>query len=241
MYEDKTDSVSRDCSDFYGKDDRWHIYGGHRLWLSPEDSSTYYPDNGEVGYSVDGNTVVFTPSAWKKIDVQPSVAVTFEKDGSLTVAHSMKNLGETRDLCLWALTVMKSGGEVSLPLSTENTGFLANRNIVMWHYASFGDARFTLKDDRLSLKSSVSVPAPYKVGAYCDKADASYILSENGAAQVFTKTVFGEKGGRYPDFTCNFETYCTNLIHEIETLSPIKTVPNGGVLTHVEKWTVKKI
>ena len=41
MYEDSEDKVSRDCSDVYGKGAVWHIYGGHRLWLSPENDSTY--------------------------------------------------------------------------------------------------------------------------------------------------------------------------------------------------------
>lgn len=31
--------------------DEWRIYGGHRLWHSPEDEKrTYEPDNGPVGW-----------------------------------------------------------------------------------------------------------------------------------------------------------------------------------------------
>ena len=41
--------------------DQWRIYGGHRLWLSPEESPrSYYPDNNKVEYSWDGETLTLS-------------------------------------------------------------------------------------------------------------------------------------------------------------------------------------
>ena len=238
MFHDVNDSVNHDCSAYYGRNKKWHIYGGHRIWLSPEDETTYYPDNDAVSYIIENNTVTFTPPIWKKVNVSPSLSITFN-NGTLTIENSIKNLGKKRPLCIWALTVMKSGGTLTLPLSTEDTGYLANRNLVIWHYASLQDERLTLCDDKIILNSSVSVSKPYKLGTYCDDINASYELTIDGVTQTFTKRTKGVKGANYPDFTCNFETYCSDLIHELETLSPIVEVKKNETLTLTEIWTVK--
>ncbi len=239
MYEDVDDAVNKDCSSFYGENATWHIYGGHRLWLSPEDITTYYPDCEKVDFEIKENGAVFTPKAWRKVDVQPSLAVEFLPDGKIKITHSMTNVGEPRKLCLWALTVMKAGGEMTLPLSTEDTGLLANRNIVMWSYASFNDSRFKLSDDKAVLTSSKNIAPAFKFGAYKRDLTAQYTLTENGKTVKFTKSIYGEDGAEYPDYSCNFESYCTNLIHEIETLSPIKRVETGEKIEHTEIWELK--
>ena len=41
----------------------WHIYGGHRLWKSPEYMDTYYPDNAPVKVEKLENGAVFTDHA----------------------------------------------------------------------------------------------------------------------------------------------------------------------------------
>ncbi len=38
----------------------FRLYGGHRLWVSPEVERTYYPDNTPVAVSQHGNAVRFT-------------------------------------------------------------------------------------------------------------------------------------------------------------------------------------
>lgn len=240
MYEDIADSVNKDCSCFYGEGARWHIYGGHRLWLSPEDITTYYPDCEKVEFKLIPNGIVLTPPAWRKVDIQPSLKIEFLQDKQIKITHEAKNLGERRKLCLWALTVMKSGGKMTLPLSEEDTGLLANRNLVMWPYASFADKRFCLTDGKVELTSSENIEPPFKFGAYKRDLTASYELSKGEETVIFSKTVKGTDGAEYPDYCCNFESYCTNLIHEIETLSPVKTVGCGESITHEEYWSLVK-
>lgn len=240
MYEDVSDAVNKDVSSYYGEGAHWHIYGGHRLWLSPEDITTYYPDNGEVVFELVPNGVEFKPKAWEKVEVQPSVKVEFLPDGDIRITHSVTNLGKERKLCLWALTVMKSGGEMTVPLSNEDTGFLANRNIVMWPYASFADVRFALSDGKAVLKSSEKIAPPFKFGIYKRETEATYELERNGEKVRFTKRIQGEDGAEYPDYCCNFESYCTDLIHEIETLSPVRTVPTGETAVHTEIWRLER-
>ena len=44
----------------YGKGATWYLYGGHRVWKSPEDLETYTPDNFPVEADVRGNGGTFT-------------------------------------------------------------------------------------------------------------------------------------------------------------------------------------
>lgn len=238
MFEDTNDVINKDCSSVYGEGKKWHIYGGHRLWLSPEDLSTYYPDNEEVKYFVENETVTFIPQAWENVNVQPKLKIEFLPDNSVEITHSMTNLGRQKKLCLWALTVLKSGGEMTFELSKEDTGLLANRNIVLWSYASLTDNRLSLSDDKIVLKSSPKVPSPYKIGAFNKHINATYQLSNGDKTQVFAKKARGYEGASYPDFSCNFESYCNGYIHEIETLSHIVDVPENGTILHKETWSV---
>lgn len=238
MFEDTNDVISKDCSSYYGEGKIWHIYGGHRLWLSPENLSTYYPDNEKVEYFVENDSITFQPKPWKKVEVQPKLKIEFLADNTVSVTHSILNLGKERELCLWALTVMKSGGEMTFELSKKDTGFLANRNIVLWPYASINDKRLSLYDDKIVLKSSVRVPEPYKIGAFNEHINATYCLEQNGKTQCFTKKVHSETAALYPDFYCNFESYCNGYIHEIETLSKIAKIPKNGAFLHHEIWAI---
>ncbi len=238
MFEDVNDVISKDCSSYYGEGARWHIYGGHRLWLSPEDISTYYPDNDQVEYFVKNNTVTFRPRPWAKVLVQPELEVEFLSNDEISVTHKITNLGEERHICLWALTVMKSGGEMTFELSKEDTGFLANRNIVLWPYASLADDRLKLEDDKIVVKSSDKVTNPFKIGAYNKNIKAKYVLTEGDITQVFIKELSATDNLNYPDYFCNFECYCNNYIHEIETLSGFQFLPKNGEFCYTEKWSV---
>src|ERR1017187_4224395 len=43
-----------------GGDRIFRVYGGHRLWVSPEVARTYYPDNVPVSVRSKGDAFVFT-------------------------------------------------------------------------------------------------------------------------------------------------------------------------------------
>lgn len=238
MYNDEGDYVNKDCSSVYGAGKKWHIYGGHRLWLSPEEMSTYYPDNDPVRYELTENGIILTPPLWKVVEVQPCIKIEFIGKNDIQVTHTVTNFGEKKKLCLWALTVMKCGGKMTFELSKEDTGLLANRNVVMWSYASMKDSRVTIDDDRIVLKSDTKVPNAYKIGAYKRDAKAVYEYAEDGRQVTFRKEVQGVDGAEYPDFTCNFESYCSDKIHEIETLSSMQIVDKNAKIEHIEKWHI---
>lgn len=238
MYEDIGDTISKDCSSVYGKEKKWHIYGGHRLWLSPEDLSTYYPDNNPVDYELLPQGVRVYPKKWENVEIQPEIILEFSGENSIKVTHKVINLGAKRKLCLWALSVLKAGGKMTFPLSAEDTGFLANRNIVMWPYSSFTDPRLKLADDVIVTKSDISVPEPFKIGTYKRDFYAEYEIERDGKTARFVKRAQGLDGAEYPDYGCNFECYFNDRIHEIESLSQVAGIENGGVIEHTEIWEI---
>ena len=237
MYEDVDDNVNKDVSATYGEGKWWHIYGGHRIWISPEDETTYYPDNGQVDYELKENGAVFTPAPWVERGVQPKLEITFIGEGKAEVKMSLQNItSEEKSLCLWALTVMKCGATLEVPLSTKDTGYLANRNLVIWHYNDIKDPRFDLQNDKIILKSNPICKGPFKVGSYLNPIRTEYTLGNT----TFIKEVeVDAEPNEYPDYCSNMETYTNQYIHEVETLSPLRMVKAGESLVHVEKWEVR--
>ena len=232
MFEDTEDAICKDGSAVYGISKAWHIYGGHRIWLSPENEATYYPDNEPVAYTITNNGAVFTPPAWQKPEVQPVLEVRFLCEGGVDIVMGMINLSRhARPLCLWSLTAFKSGGLLEADLSKEDTGYLPNRNFVLWPYTDIKDERLTLSNQKLLIKSSQKVSKPLKVGYYNPSTYLKYTFGNT----VFTKTAKATNSA-YPDFCCNVETYTNHLIHEVETLSPIVTIDGGKTLWHTEHW-----
>lgn len=236
LFNDIEDSVNNDCSGVYGAGAKWHIYGGHRVWLSPEDASTYYPDNTPCQYVVEGNKVTITSAEWQVKKVQPKLTITFVAEDSIVVDMSMKNTASTaQKLCIWGLTVMQAGGKLIVPLSQEDTGYLANRNIVFWSYDDIKDTRLDLQNDKIIMTSDKGIASPYKIGLYKKDVEAVYEIGKT----TFIKKFSGQDGAEYPDYNCNLEAYMSNLIHEVESLSPMVDVNAGEELSHKEQWQIK--
>lgn len=235
LFEDREDNVNKDVAAIYGKGAMWHIYGGHRIWLSPEEEKTYYPDNEPVAYEVVGNEVSFRPAVWKVHDVQIELILRFTAPDAFDVEMRATNCGKgDKDLCLWGLTVMKCGGTLRVDLSREDTGYLANRNLVLWHYTDVRDERLTLENDAVIVKSNPKATKAFKLGIYNKQINAEYRYGD----ATFVKRYAAEEG-QYPDYCCNFETYTSDLIHEVESLSPIRSVQPGETLCHLEHWSLQ--
>lgn len=233
FFHDEENAIIKDVSSVYGEGEKWHIYGGHRLWLSPEGEDTYYPDNHPIKAEIlDDGVRLSTYGPWKVLNVFTEMEVRFVSENTLSVTHRVKNLGADRPLCIWALTVLKTGGKMEFDMETLDTGYLPNRNLVLWPYTDIRDPRLELYDNKVVIKSSANAPKPLKIGAYNAHPGVVYTLGEN----VFKKTWEVPQNANFPDFECNFETYTSNLIHEIESLSPITLTKAGESIEHTEYW-----
>ena len=90
----------------------------------------------------------------KVINISLSLTLEFISDNSLKVTHKITNEGEKRDFCIWGLTALRSGGRMKVNLPKIDTGFLPNRNLVLWPYSDINDERLIINNDSIVINST---------------------------------------------------------------------------------------
>ena len=222
-------------NDVFGENKKWYIYGGHRLWVSPEDYNTYYPDNEPVDVKIDGNTVIFTPPPQKVNDLQHSMAIEMREDEPCAkVTHKVENIGgkETTG-AIWALSVVAAGGTVICPQPDEDTVLLANRCMAFWAYTRLTDPRANFYDRYITVKQDRNISEKFKFGINNTKGWIAY----QNHGQILKKTFEpNHPDGIYPDGGMSTEVFTNHLFAEAETLSELKTLKKGEYITHTETW-----
>src|SRR5579864_1650225 len=100
----------------------FRLYGGHRLWVSPEVERTYYPDNAPVTVSQHADAVRFTAQREHLppgTNLQKELEIKLAATGSeVRITHRIKN-DDTHSTTLspWAPTLRGEVARASLPLS----------------------------------------------------------------------------------------------------------------------------
>lgn len=215
--------------------EEWRIYGGHRLWHSPESSSrTYEPDN--------------KPVIWEEItegirvlqDVEPVSGIIKEMEISLeagrskvTVLHRLTNKGVWPvELSVWAITALASGGKEVIPQNREDTGLLPNRLISIWPYTRLNDPRVCLGEKYIVLRHDPVTERPFKIGISNKAGWAAYFNHDH----LFIKRYKHKMNTAYPDLGVSYETYANDFMLEMETLSPLTLLQPGMSVEHLEEW-----
>ena len=237
MFEDLNDTTNKG-GEFFDKNLKgegiWHLYGGHRLWKSPEYMDTYYPDNNKVEVNIlADNRAVFTANVETTTKLQKSLDITMNEDGSIVLKQYILNKGSDNiEISAWGLTVLDNGAKAEIPLSTKDTVFLPNRNIVYWPYTDINDDRIKVFNDKIVVEQKNKVQ-PIKIGLYTEDEIKTQIKEMEFSIHL------DKKSGTYPDFYCNCECYTNNYIFEIETLSPLKLLAPGDKIEHIEYWALR--
>lgn len=238
MYEDINDAINLGGEYFdknFKSGESWHIYGGHRLWKSPEYIDTYYPDNAPVNILEEGDSVTFISETEATTGIKKSIKITMDEEGNAVLEHKFANCSQsaTPPIALWALSVMDKGAVAKIPLSTEDKGLLPNRNLVLWSYTDLKDERLTLKNDSLVLTQK-NIAQAIKLGAFIKDEVCVDIKG------LKFSIAFDTPEGDYADYCCNVETYTNDIMLEIETLSPVRTLQKGESAVHTEKWRLER-
>ncbi len=224
--------------DFFETEENWYIYGGHRLWSSPESyPESYTPDNHPVPYEIDGNTIKLMPEDRVKVGERHIMTVTLNDSSSdVTIKHAIKNIADYEiKLAPWCLTVAEKGGVEIFPLCTEDTGLLSNRRMVFWAYSDVRDPRFFMCDKYVTLAQTDREQA-FKIGVNNQDGWGAYL--NNG--QLFIKRFDFDPTGEYPDFSVNYETYTNQFIMEIESLGTLESLRPGEYTEYDERWQIKE-
>ena len=236
LYQDLDKKPLGEKLDVYNGD-IMRLYGGHRLWVSPEVMpSCYYPDNVPVACETlpGGNGIVLTEPVEIYNHIQKSIAIEMAPDRpEVTIRHSIRNCGPWDiEIAPWAITMLATGGIEIMPQSARETGYLHNRNFSFWDYSAMNDSRLYLGKDYLTLKQDADMAHPFKLGYNNENGWAAYI----NKGQIFIKFIEPEIDGFYPDGGCCFETYTCEFMLEMETLGQMAIIPPGQSVEHTEEW-----
>jgi hypothetical protein len=215
----------------------WYAYGGHRLWLAPEDPvRSYAPDNDAVQAEPIDSGVIVTRRAEPPFAIEKSMRITLDARSSrVVVEHRLANRGDTpTPVAPWAITIMAPGGESlfpNAPFVPHPLGLLPARALVLWPYTSLGDPRFRFGPKILRLRHARDAAAPQKIGTFVEQGWAAYATRD----QLFVKR-FPAAPEPHPDMGCNAESFTDRAILELESLGPLVTLARGEQIVHVERW-----
>ncbi|MGB9677608.1 MAG: hypothetical protein ACPLZ9_03225 [Candidatus Ratteibacteria bacterium] len=219
---------------------KWHIYGGHRLWTSPENKPRSYSlDNKPVKIEEKNNYIKISGniemhnSVLKEIEIKKTMK-------QIEVNHKIKNTGRWPiKFGCWALSVMKKGGFAIIPIKAKKVdkyGLLPDRHISLWQYTDISDKRLVLSENFIFVKQDEKIEKPFKIGTIINPNWTAYFVD----GFLFVKKIQHVEG-EYPDFGCNVEVYTNSQFLELETLSPLKIVEPGDIIEHKEIWDLIEI
>ncbi|AYO31333.1 hypothetical protein D2962_12650 [Biomaibacter acetigenes] len=220
-------------------DKEWKIRGGHRLWHSPEAfPRSYIPDNDPVEWKNVKDGIKIKQKVEVYSQVQKEIEIILSHDSSkVKIVHSLKNKNAWPiKIAAWALTLLAPGGKEIVPQSQRDTGLLSNRIVALWPYSRMDDPRIIWGNKYIILTHDPNMKQPFKFGIPNEAGWVAYFNHNN----VFIKRYNHQMGAEYPDFGVSFETYTTDFMIEIESLSPFKILEPEDTITHVEEWELIK-
>jgi hypothetical protein len=219
----------------------WQIYGGHRLWASPEAiPRTYSLDNSPVKVKTSGENMTVYGNSETSNSIQKQITFKPLSENGVAVVHSIKNIGgQPISFGCWALSVMPENGFAIIPFEpskVDEPGLLPDRHMSLWPYTDLSDKRMKMTERYIFVKPDVDNKKPCKIGVMANPSWTAYWA--DGIA--FVKS-FSKEQGEYPDYGCSVEVYTNNGMLELETLGPIRTVQPGQSLEYIETWNVMNI
>jgi hypothetical protein len=223
----------------------WKPYGGHRLWLAPENMPlSYSPDNDPVAFvENDDLSASFVKKADLEAGVEKQMTLTLDAASSnVTVDHRITNIGDQPiEASAWGLTIMQPGGVAIVPnepaAAYSPDSLLPVRTMALWSYTDLTDPRWSFEDESIRLRVDESLGHPQKFGVLNKQGWAAY--EWNGLR--FTKRFEFVDGAAYPDMNSNTEIYTAGGFVEVETLSPLKLLHPGDAIDHREVWELSPI
>lgn len=220
----------------------WRLYGGHRLWIAPEDPVlTYQPDNEPVAHEWDGSALLLWQAPEPLTGLRKELRVELVEEGAVSLLHRIVNESDrTHLLAPWALTCMAPGGRCLIPnepaLSHEEA-LLPARSMALWSYTDLGDPRFRFRAGFMELRQDPAATTPQKIGMMNRQGWAAYLLGR----QLFIKRFPYLPDGVYPDFGCNCEFFTNAAMLEMESLGPLVELRPGETVEHPEHWEFRAV
>ncbi len=218
----------------------WYPYGGHRLWLAPEDRQrTYQPDNEEVEIDKRSVLCLNARACERMTGLRKEMEVRLYADEPCAlITHRLRNTGLWPvTLGPWSITQMAAGGTVIAPLpprGDQPSNLLPTGIVAIWPYTNMADPRFTWGHKCIILRQDSSRRDPLKFGIRCTEGWAAYARNQ----QLFVKFFSLNPTATYPDMGCNFESFVNGEMLEVESMGPMTLLEPGATVEHVERWVL---
>jgi hypothetical protein len=224
--------------------DEFRLYGGHRLWVSPEVERTYFPDNRSVSLCQQENMVRFTApveDTFPGTNLQKELEVQLDETGArVRLLHRIINRGsQPTELSPWTPTMLRAGGRAILPLppraAMDKDHYLPVGPLALWSFTDLADPRWTFGTEYIQLRQRTNLSCHFPeqmTGIFNPRGWGAY-FSDN---TLFVKCAQVIPGAAYPDFGCNFELFANHDFLELETLGPKVWLHPGEHATHREAW-----
>ena len=241
MYNDDELKGFVDVSAGFGEGEKWRTFGGHRMWVSPEEMpKTYYPDHEPVEYDIkeEGNKVIvtLTPPPQRVTDLQHKWVVTMDDTNELILDHYMTNVGkETVRKAIWGITVTDKKGIAVVRQPEKHAALLPNRHVVLWPYTNPADDRLLWGKDFIAIQQDpADTQVPLKIG-YSNYEGKLYCFNHGQAMSIKFDSDY--ENGEYPDFNVPCEIYTNKNILEIESIGHLEDILPGNTISHREVYS----
>jgi hypothetical protein len=213
----------------------WLLYGGHRLWHSPEEKPrSYVPDNRPVDSKKTKEGIMFSSGIEPGTGIYKSYTIKPLGKERFRIIHRIRNHNMWDiEIAAWALTVMAPGGTAVIPQPQGNKkALLPNRYLTLWPYTNMADKRFTWGEKYTLLQQDAKAKTNCKIGLNCEDSWLAY--ANNGVA--LRKRFEHLADAEYPDNGCSIEVFTNSDMLEIETLSPLYLLAPEEEIVHIEEW-----
>lgn len=212
---------------------QYHFYGGHRLWLAPEDPLLSYGlDDRAVEITTSEAGLLIRKAVESETGIEKSILLQIDpQQARLTLTHQLTNRKHLPvEYAPWSITQLRTGGLAILPQSGGQTGLLPNRILTLWPYTDISSPCLHLGNPYILLHANMQTPL--KVGFPNPRGWLAYWMD----GVLFVKKAAFDPQGRYPDHGCSSECYCNQSFLELETLAPLVQIEPDTSITHTETW-----
>ncbi len=225
-----------DGSDGLTTADGWRLYGGHRLWNTPEDDSCYGAEDRPVEYELCDAGVNLKQPVDLMRKISKELRLRFMADGRIEVTNIIRNIGEEPvETAAWGVNTLTGGrAEIDFIKTDSVVGGQPARYISLWGDTNICDERVTWTGDHLTAQYK-DIPDYFKIGLYTRSGRAFYY----NKGQKFTLEFGADDFGKYPDNGCNFELWLHSRCMELESLGKVTRLSKGDCAEHVEYWKIE--
>lgn len=216
----------------------WRMYGGHRLWIAPEDETlTMVPDNDPVAWRWDGKTLSLQQTVDSASRIGKTLNLSMMPGGALILSHRLTNHGRKAvTLAPWTITVMAPGGEAILPQEpyrSHRAQKTPARPLVLWPYTNMADPRVAWGRDYIRVRGDATLSVPFKIGFFSSRGWMLYRKGDLAFIKYHPVCV-----GAHADYGCNAEVFTAGRVLELESLGPLVRLAPGKSVEHAECWQV---